>query len=391
MHILYIDPEPPGKFGGGIRTYIATVAALCKAEGHIPVIFTHTPEAYSDFTTTTIKRKPVPWPGIRYMLYRFFYPQNILLEHAHWIAKALQEYIVNHSKDEILVEFCDFHGYAFFSLKNSAIRKRSIIRIHTPAYLTNPQLKVGIPFLQNMFMWVIEKHCLKKAQRISAPSADFVSEKLKWVTDYSYIPNPLPFFFHGDSAPGPECADKNFLYCGRIEYRKGVHILLDAFTRLIKIDGEATLTLAGKWDEGVYGKELLKKINTLPAHFKKNINIQGEVSKSKLQELFKSHSCCIIPSMWENSPYGFFEAFCAGLICIGAKTGEMGAILPKIDGLYFEAGNTGALFDAMLQYIKQPGLFSEVTKRQLLFLKNHKESSVQSILGYYYGIIKEIR
>jgi glycosyltransferase involved in cell wall biosynthesis len=367
MEVVFIDPEPPDAAGGGIRTYIRLAMEICRGSGDTARVYTHNPDAFPGEAAFPIGRRPWLRRPIRGLAYRLAYGENALWEHAYWLNRMLAA----EDTPGRVYEFCDFLGYGFFALRNPAIRARCIIRVHTPNFLVaaRPQ---GFParMAWRMGAWR-ERDCLKRARRITVPSAEFIGEKLPWLRNWTHVPNPLP----PESAPGtvadrlpnplsaapdggmapgsfpkggesgwnaaPEdpaaLAERNaprptriepdrFLYLGRVEERKGVLILVRAFLRLAAERPYATLTLVGGAAPGPYAAAVRYLIESLPPELRHRVSWEQPCPPQGRAALFRRFTVLAAPSLWENSPYVYFEGMAAGLPCIGSATGEMKAV-----------------------------------------------------------------
>lgn len=374
MEIVFIDPEPPDTAGGGIRTYARLAMAACREAGASARVYTHNPAAYPGERAAPIGRLPwLPRP-LRGLAYRLGYGQNALWEHARWLERELAAA----DAPGRVYEFADYLGYAFFALRNPRLRPRCIVRVHTPAFLIAP-VPQGIRnrLFARLSTWR-EKDSLTRASFLVAPSAEFMREKLPWLEGWKHVPNPLPpnpqlpagsslRAARTDQAerlraaetaaqPGPlpdsrdaawsaaapdpvavaEAARaaarpdrilaSRFLYLGRVETRKGVMPLVQAFARLAVERPFACLTLVGPIGEAGYAKEVADAIAALPKAIRDRIEWEPPCAPSGRAALFARHTALVVPSLWENSPYVYFEGMAAGLVCIGSATGEMKAV-----------------------------------------------------------------
>ena len=192
MEIVFIDSEPPDASGGGIRTYLRMAMGICRAAGHPAKVYTHTPSAYPGETAHAIGRKPWLRRPLRGLAYRLFPAENVLWEHARWLEAELSA----QDAPERVYEFCDFMGYAYFTLRNRTLLGRVLVRVHTPGFLVTPPTGKGAaPFWKRFAARLQarrERDCLVRAARITVPSAAFIHEKLPWLTRWEHVPNPLP-------------------------------------------------------------------------------------------------------------------------------------------------------------------------------------------------------
>jgi glycosyltransferase involved in cell wall biosynthesis len=117
--------------------------------------------------------------------------------------------------------------------------------------------------------------------------------------------------------------DKCFiiLFAGRIEQRKGIKELLNAFSLISQRFRNIHLIIAGTGD---YDLNLPKCLN-----FMNRVSFVGEIPIDKLQELYQISDLGIIPSCWELFGYVLIEMMHSGLAVIGTKVPGMQEILSK--------------------------------------------------------------
>jgi len=159
VDLVFIDPEPEGKSGGGIRTYINLMIDLCKTININPAVYSHNPNVYSQCPSFPIRRKPLKIFFFRFFLYRFLYVLNVKLEYSNWLNSELTARDNGHT----LFEFCDFGGYAYYSLKSKTISKRVIVKIHTPEFLISYSVWNPSSYLHKR----IELFCLTHTHTLS--------------------------------------------------------------------------------------------------------------------------------------------------------------------------------------------------------------------------------
>jgi len=360
VKLVFIDSEPPAKSGGGIRTYIQLILNLCHENNIQTVVYSHNPSVYTDVESKAIERTPLDNFFQRNFLYRFSYSLNIKLEYSHWLYHEIKSSV----SADTLVEFCDFGGYAYYCLKDQKLRNRIIVKIHTPEFLIVKKRFGSFPFITSGYL---ERYCLKNTVNLTAPSPDFVREKLPEFSLAKHMPNPLAA---PASLPVFEQTGNHrhkFVFIGRIEERKGIESMLEAFQQLADAAYLFTLTLIGYWPESTFAGKILARINSLRMKSEATIEIKGELSKSELWELIQGASCSIIPSLWENSPYVFFESVKSGLYTLGSDTGEMGRFLKHINGAVFTPGDSGSLFTCLRHVFENPEEIQKVVQRQMTY------------------------
>lgn len=87
-----------------------------------------------------------------------------------------------------------------------------------------------------------------------------------------------------------------FLYIGNVEKRKGVHLLIDAYTRYLELGGEKDLLIAG----GLRDKSINKKIELLNSRFHKKITYLGYIDENKKLQLINDSTAVVFPSFSEG-------------------------------------------------------------------------------------------
>jgi glycosyltransferase involved in cell wall biosynthesis len=420
MEVVFIDPEPPDAAGGGIRTYIRLALRVCREAGHAAKVYTHNPAAYSGGSgqagecAIPIGRRAWLRRPFRGLAYRLGYGENVLWEHACWLNAELEA----SDAPGRVYEFCDFQGYGFFALRNPALRSRCLVRVHTPNFLVAARPSALIARLAwNLGAWR-ERDCLRRARRITVPSAAFIREKLPSLRNWEHVPNPLPpetepeadFFLRkpaeapageipelpsgGDTgwnaaaedpralaernAPRPTRIEpERFLYLGRVEERKGVLVLVKAFLRLAAERPYASLTLVGGAAPGPYAASVRYLIESLPPPLRPRVSWEAPCTPEGRAALFKRFTALAAPSLWENSPYVYFEGMAAGLPCIGSATGEMKAVAAATGALSARPGDEDDWLRALRAHCD--GADKAVPAAQFTYLRE-KRADIPSLL-----------
>lgn len=150
-------------------------------------------------------------------------------------------------------------------------------------------------------------------------NAGFPAEKLH-VVPYGF--NPTQF------SQGEKTDDVfRVLFVGNIGIQKGVHYLLEAWSRLRLPNAE--LVFIGAVEDG---------IRPLLARYQSQVTLRGHVPHEKLQEEYAQASVFVLPSLQEGSALVTYEAMACGLpLLVSTNTGsvaidgEHGFIIPIRD------------------------------------------------------------
>lgn len=164
-----------------------------------------------------------------------------------------------------------------------------------------------------------------KLTRILADTLDVAAERLV------YVPNCLPLGFPEASAPRT-AQRRRYLFVGRPERRKGLHLLLDAFSELAP---GATLDVVGS-------DEVRKPLCG-------NVTFHGAVrDKSALVSLFDSCDVLVMPSLSEGMATVILEAFGRAMPVIATDVGATRElVLPGKTGWLIPPGDRDELRRAL--------------------------------------------
>ena len=144
----------------------------------------------------------------------------------------------------------------------------------------------------------------------------------------------------------------NFYYVGRINYVKGIHILLKAFSSIE--NPNIKLHLIG----GAGTKAEQRYMNRLKRKYHKDSRIiwHGKVPYDQMQELTRDFNCLVHPAIYlEVFGLNIAESMQAGKYVIATRCGgaEM-QIHNENEGLLVEPNDVKALTLAMEQFVSQP-------------------------------------
>ena len=144
-----------------------------------------------------------------------------------------------------------------------------------------------------------------------------------------------------DNLPVTKKRNKHFLFVGQVEYHKGIHTLLAAFTRARLIQPWIKLSIVG---DGTLLTELKKQYQT-----EKSISFKGRLQPEAVARLMASSYCLIVPSLcYENLPMTILEAKRVGLKVIASNLGGIPEAVSPTDVLV-KPGNEEALMKELLR------------------------------------------
>lgn len=140
------------------------------------------------------------------------------------------------------------------------------------------------------------------------------------------------------------------LFCGQMIERKGVDLLLTAFSRLIESGLTAKLVLVGR------EAELPQMMANLPESVKKWVNYAGFQAPEALPQFFRQADIFVLPSRYDGWGVVMNQAIGAGLpiICSDAVGSAPDLVTMGENGFIFPAGDGDKLYEALHYYVSEP-------------------------------------
>jgi len=206
------------------------------------------------------------------------FPNSKFLLHIY--SKFKREKLIFNYHGDIRTEFA-------YNFKNN----RTIDYSYIPTYAFLPSL------LKSPDQLIVHSYLFK----------NLVSEKYD-VKNAIVIPNAVEDYWHTEEyehVPKKEGVLEIF-YHGRLSAEKGVDLLVKAFHKFLsnKNKHEAILYIAG---QGPQEKNLERLIDDLNIHH--NVILLGNLNKSTIKGYLKKVDVAIYPSLWDNFPLSYIEAF----------------------------------------------------------------------------------
>lgn len=148
------------------------------------------------------------------------------------------------------------------------------------------------------------------------------------------------------------------LFLGEVEERKGVDLLLEAWSRLGREpqDGPADLVLAGG------GAVERARRRSVELGIADQVHVTGWVAPAEVELLLRRCHVLVLPSSFEGQPMAVLEAMANGL-CVVAS--DVGGVRDLVDdcGVLLPAGDLPALVRALRLVISEPERRAELATR----------------------------
>jgi glycosyltransferase involved in cell wall biosynthesis len=155
----------------------------------------------------------------------------------------------------------------------------------------------------------------------------------------------------------------HFLFCGQMNRRKGIDLLLTAFDSLIGKGANAYLSLVGR------EAELSEFLRPVSPTARARINYAGFQPPESLPKYFSQADVFVLPSRYDGWGVVVNQALGAGLsvICSDAVGAGLDLVENDVNGLRFASGNADELERCMEHLVSNPGVartWGEVSRRK---------------------------
>jgi glycogen synthase len=386
MNILFLSRDYPPKHVGGVGTYFHEMSRILAKNGHRVFVITEAIDTALDYLDEgvhvfRIKPKPIGWLS----LLRNPLPGWVMrLEYSLAVSKKIKELVLRYSVD--IVESCEARaeGFWFYLFRN---KPPLVIKLHTPeglVYKLNREAYSRDRFLIEK----LEEHWLLKAKQLiglSKAITDLTRQHYKTkFKNIPIVPNPIDI-----SSFKYEPISKNenmVLYTGRLEFRKGVHVLARAIPHVLKKTPETKFVLIG--DDCGMKSYLVKKMKEFD--IENSVTILDQLPREQLLEWYRRSSMCVVPSLWENHPYAILEAMACGRPVIATRVGGISEIIQhEQNGLLVETGSTIELAEAIVKLSSDEKVCGELgaNARKTIETRYAPEEVMRKTLSIYERLI----
>lgn len=242
------------------------------------------------------------------------------------------------------------------------------------------------------FGWPISRWILKRRARklqghiaVSTAAREYHSRYVK--ADYSIIPNGIDLtHFHTGVEPIAEYCDGkiNILFVGRLEKRKGLKYLIDAFKKVHRHNPNTRLIIVGP---GTRMRPKFEK-QVRNAHLADSVVFADCVSYDDLPRYYKTADIFCAPATGQES-FGIIllEAMALGKPVVASNiSGFAGVLTHEKEGLLVKPKNAAELAKALNRLIDDPALREQLGARGLETVKNYGWEKVALRVVEYYRL-----
>lgn len=225
-----------------------------------------------------------------------------------------------------------------------------VIRLYTPhAKFIAEHLHNIDRSLDHEMVAMLERFAMYACDVITSPSNDlaqWVADDLGYrVEDIPIVRDPIDCNIFNPDGPKAFTADDKIkiLFVGRLEERKGVHDLVDAIPNVVSQHPNAHFYFLGAdTNTGPNGTSVLAELKRRLATTRSSdaVTFISAVPHLEVPNYMRAADICVVPSLYDNSPFTSIEALASGKPVIGTAAGgtpeyviheKVGLIVPARD------------------------------------------------------------
>ncbi|GEL71625.1 glycosyltransferase [Myxococcus virescens] len=344
MRICLVYKELTPFAGNGFGTYVTQMSRALVSEGHEVHVLTkaHAAEQQAKALLSNVRVHAV---DERETDLRGAFPHEAL-RHAWSAYRSVLELHTRHPFD--VIEFPDTEGEGYFAMR----ARRTLghfrtavlaVRLHDSSHdrlWLNRIAALDMDAAQREHM---EDSAIREADLVLAPSAAALERaRIRLGMKDTGLVLPPPFQPPPRSATAPTAGDSppRVLYFGSLEYRKGVHLLVEAMQSLFDRGLSAEVHLVGEDTRtGPCGRSMRDWLEQrIAPAWRSRFHFGPGRADSELGPTLTGATVCCIPSRWEGFSNVCLEAMAAGALVVGSDAGGIAELI--------EHGHSGLLFRA---------------------------------------------
>ncbi|HYO58514.1 glycosyltransferase [Archangium sp.] len=300
--------------------------------------------------------------------------RNEPMRHALAVQHTLQALHARHPFD--FIEFAGPWGEGAFALRarrtlgafGSAILA---VRLHTPTLELHEANRVAALDLDAAYTEYQETVALREAELVLSPThalLERVTRRLGLRQPGAVIPHPFLAEVSGErhAAPRRERTGRaRILHVGPLEYRKGLHLLIEAGQRLLEKQFDVEFRfIGGDTRTGPFGQSMRAWLERrVLAAWRDRFHFEPERPRAELLPALREAAVCCFPSLWENIPGECLEAMAEGALVVGSDAGGLEELIEDgRSGLLFPSGDVARLAETLERALKDEALQRAVRK-----------------------------
>jgi glycosyltransferase involved in cell wall biosynthesis len=352
MNICLVSREyPTDDHAGGIGTYTEKTARALARMGQPVTVLTETAGVPSARTEEGVEVHRLPPAGL---LGPLSPPYTRSLARARAVARALRQL---HAVPEI-VQVCECGAEGFWYSLGEHRATTLVTRLATPSVVVaelSPH--AGEHRIRTEYMDWMERTQTRRSDAVISPSAalaEVVSERWRIpAASISVIRTGVDFAARhasSDAELPTELVGRDYLlYFGRLEERKGVHVLAEALPGVLERHPDLHCVFAGENYLTYRGRPMQEYVERCNTRHADRLHFLPRLSQDRLYPVLAGALFVVMPSLWESLANAALEALDMGkpvVATLGCGFGEV--VEDGRSGLLVPPADVPALREAML-------------------------------------------
>jgi glycosyltransferase involved in cell wall biosynthesis len=358
MRIAFVSDEVSGFHNGGIGTYVVEAGHALTSAGHEVWLITEPPTE----EVREAMRRIDGFSQVRFVdecAAAKSLPYILRAPSATRFAKLAYATLVAAEQEFDYIEFADYGAAGsvtvaeqrwFRSLGRAVVG----IALHSPTFdcIQYNQALHHCSLYQRELI-ALEHETLRVAPYLWSPSSrlrEIVANRLN--LDAARIPL-IRYPMRHPSPPPPvrsftALEDLRFAFFGRIEPRKGVRQIVEAWASMPNLSIECI----GR--DGPTSPLQTSEVAYLRKRGIGNVTFAGNLTRAAAIERIRSADVIVLPSPWDNWPNACLEAMAAGRIVIGGKNGGMGEMIEHgVNGFLVDGSDPADLHRVIVEDLRE--------------------------------------
>jgi len=402
LNICLVSREYPPETGwGGIGTYVYHLAHALANLGHQVHILAQSLEEDKEYFDEEVH--------VHRIAHRVLFPHKGLLrefalrlEYSYGICKKLKEVIKKYQIDIVEVPNFSAEGFVYSFLKGTPL----VTRLHTHFSEVLNFLEWPNTFDRRLSCW-LEDAAIQRSDLITCSTeahTETISSKTSLDSDkVEIIPLGIRLSgFKGETRSSEQGDDLSVLFVGRLEKRKGVHVLIKSIPHVLSetpnvnfyIIGRDTFVTAEKSSFIGNEKESFKEklIVGIPECYRKNVHFLDYIEDEKLSEYYDSCDIFVAPSLYESFGLIYIEAMSHAKPVVGCGVGGVPEVIQDGEtGLLVPPDDPKALANAIIKLTKDREIRGTFGRNGLKHVEKHftRELMAQNTVKAYEKVLKQ--
>lgn len=356
MNICFASLDYPlPKPGGGVGTYVRLVARHLAAEGHqVTALALGKDRAVGVLEDEGVKVHLVPATPIHWYTYKipFLGPVAVLpvreIERSYAVWNRVRA--IHQQRPLNVIEVTEQAGlFASLLIKDVP----TLVRLHgeeytfhkyTPALSLTPALRLSR---------LIQRMAMRRGTLLVPNSQSHAEEIASELGPKRPTTRIVPICFDStllkqfESRP-VEHSDNIVLFVGRLEHRKGIPLLLEAFGRVVRHLPHVTLVLIGA-HHWTLAEEEVQHCLGQAGLTTRQVKFLGHLPVAQVYPWYAQATLCVLPSYYETFGVVAAEAMAFGIPVVATAAGSLPEVVKHdVTGLVVPPGDADALASAML-------------------------------------------